>query len=63
MYGEEIVALPGIVVFPYTIDDALHVNFFFFLIFAAGWLWYDHNSLGLGFFEELVFYSLKLLRK
>jgi hypothetical protein len=51
------------VVFPYTIDDALHVNFFFFLIFAAGWLWYDHNSLGLGFFEELVFYSLKLLRK
>jgi len=38
MYGEEIVALPGIVVFPYAIDDALHVNFFFFLIFAAGWL-------------------------
>jgi hypothetical protein len=38
MYGEEIVALPGIVVFPYATDDALHVNFFFILIFAAGWL-------------------------
>ncbi len=63
MYGEEIVALSGIVVFPYAIDDVLHVNFFFLLFFAARWLWYDHNLLGLGSFEELGFRSLNLLLK
>jgi hypothetical protein len=51
------------VVFPYAIDDVLHFKFFFLLFFAARWVWCDHISLGLGFFEDLVFYSLKLLRK
>jgi hypothetical protein len=38
MYGEEIVALSGIVVFPYAIDDVLHFKFFFLLFFAARWV-------------------------